>query len=291
MKKNNKSYEENFKVKKRTYIALISSGILIIIGIVDYLTKSEISFSIFYIAPIALAAWYNLTILSIVFSFCSAGFWLLADLVSNHKYVHPLIPYLNSLIRAGFFLIVTYALMMLKKSLEREKELSRTDTLTGIFNSKGFYEFAIHEIHRSSRYKHPFAIAYIDIDQFQSINENHGHSTGDSVLKLIAATIRNNLRKTDICARLGGDEFGILLPETDQDAVKIIFSRVQKNLLDFLKNIGYPLTFSMGVVTCIDSPSSTDEVIKYATRLMQTAKNSGKNNIIYGIYKNGRAQL
>lgn len=286
MKKKSNEYENSRKSKKKLYISLISSFMLIAIGILDYLTKSELSFSIFYMVPIALAAWHNLLFLGIIFSLCSAIFWLIADLISNHHYVHPIIPFLNALIKLGFFLIVNYVLIILKKSLEREKELSRMDMLTGLYNTKGFYEFAAHEINRSMRYKHPFAMAYIDVDKFQSINDIHGYSTGDSVMRLIAATMRNNLRKADICARLGGDEFGILLPETDHDAVKVIFNRIHKNLSDFLKNIGYPLTFSIGVATFLSAPYSTDQIIKYASNLMLSAKNAGKNNIIFGIYNN-----
>ena len=284
MEKKSNKYEKSHKGKKGVYISIISSFMLLIIGIVDYLTKSELSFPIFYIVPVALAAWHNMLFLGIIFSVCSAFFWLIANLISNHYYVHPIIPFLNALIKLGFFLIVNYVLIILKKSLEREKELSRMDMLTGLYNTRGFYEFAAHEMNRSMRYKHPFTMAYIDVDKFQSINDIHGYSTGDSVLRLIAATIRNNLRKSDICARLGGDEYGILFPETDHDAVKVIFNRIHKNLSDFLRNIGYPLTFSIGVSTFVSTPHSTDEIIKYASNLMLSAKNTGKNSIIFDIY-------
>jgi len=147
-------------------------------------------------------------------SIASAITWLIADFTSGHIYSHSAIPYWNMSVRLGTFLIITFLLSTLKSALEHEKELARTDSLTGIANRRYFIELANMEINRACRYKHPFTIVHIDLDNLKAVNDRFGHSTGDTVLRLVVNTIQNNIRATDIVARLGGDEFVILLPET-----------------------------------------------------------------------------
>ena len=71
---------------------------------------------------------------------------------------------------------------------------------------------------RAGRYVRPLTMAYLDIDNFKTINDTLGHSTGDKLLRAVAQNIRMTLRKTDLVTRIGGDEFALLLPETDQEA-------------------------------------------------------------------------
>jgi len=94
-----------------------------LIGITDYLTGYELSFSIFYLLPISLTTWYVTKQVGIVMSVTSAVVWLMIDLLTGHLYLHPAIPYWNAIVRLGFFLIVTYALAALQNSQERKKEL------------------------------------------------------------------------------------------------------------------------------------------------------------------------
>lgn len=94
-----------------------------LIGLTDYLTGDELSFSIFYLLPISLTTWYITKQTGIVMSVTSAVVWLMIDLQTGHLYLHPAIPYWNALVRLGFFLIVTYALAALRSSQERKKEL------------------------------------------------------------------------------------------------------------------------------------------------------------------------
>lgn len=76
----------------------------------------------------------------------------------------------------GFFVIVALLLSTLKSVLEHEKELARTDYLTGAANSRVFYDLLQTEINRSQRYKNPFTIAYIDLDNFKTVNDEFGHT-------------------------------------------------------------------------------------------------------------------
>lgn len=168
--------------------------------------------------------------------------------------------------------------------MQREKELSHTDYLTAAANSLRFYEIVQAEIDRFQRYQRSFTIAYLDVDNFKSVNDQFGHVKGDLVLKKIVRSIRRRIRKTDIVARLGGDEFALFFPETDQDAARILFPKIYSALIDEMRKNNWSITFSIGVVTCTVAPSTTEELVKMADDLMYSIKNNGKNSVKYLIY-------
>jgi diguanylate cyclase (GGDEF)-like protein len=137
------------------------------------------------------------------------------------------------------------------------------------------------EIDRSKRYQHPLTIAFIDIDNFKSINDQFGHLAGDKVLETVASTMKQHLRKTDVVARVGGDEFAILLPEADTNVAQTAISKMQHGLINEMQINHWLVTFSIGVLTFTIPPVSVDEAINIADKLMYSVKNSGKNNISY----------
>jgi diguanylate cyclase (GGDEF)-like protein len=251
--------------------------VLVIIGIADFVTGPEISFSLFYLVPISLVTWVRSKGRGVLISIIAAITWLLADIAAGQTYSHPLIPFWNAIIRFGFFIIVTLLLSSLKNTLELKEQLAKTDFLTGVTNARSFFELADLEIYRAKRYQHPFTIVYIDLDNFKTVNDTCGHLTGDRLLRLVADTIRNNIRITDVLARLGGDEFAVLLPETDPEQSEIAINKVQTQLLDEMKKNNWPVTFSIGAVTFLKPPESVDEMIKKADDLMYSAKKNGKN--------------
>jgi diguanylate cyclase (GGDEF)-like protein len=156
--------------------------------------------------------------------------------------------------------------------------------LTKVSNRRFFFESANIEIKKASRYKHPLTIAYLDIDSFKIVNDSLGHNTGDTVLCLIASTIKNNIRINDLVGRIGGDEFAIMLPETEHDSAKIVIRRVQKSLADAMQKNGWAVTCSIGVVTFTSLPNSIDEIIKKTDELMYSVKHEGKNSTRYEIF-------
>ena len=199
----------------KLFVIAIGSVLIIIVGIIDFLTGYELVFSLFYLIPISLVTWLTSRRFGMVMSLVSTIVWFISDVAAGSSYSHPLIYVWNAIIILGFFVIVTYLLSSLRSSLEHEKELARTDSLTGAVNSRVFYDSLQTEINRSQRYKNPFTIVYIDLDNFKIVNDDFGHSTGDQVLRFVVNQVRKHLRKTDVVARLGGDEFALLLPETN----------------------------------------------------------------------------
>lgn len=275
---------EYFSKQSKSFIVVVGFLLVVFIGIVDYLTGPEISLSIFYLLPISLVVWFTGKWRGFVVSVASGVTWLAADLATGHIYSHPVIPYWNMTVRLGFFLIVTFTLHKLKIALVLERALARTDSLTGIANGRTFDELANNEINRARRYRHPFTLAYIDLDNFKTVNDHFGHTTGDTLLQLVAKIIQDNLRAVDIVARLGGDEFAILLPETEHEPGQVVIRRIQKNLLDIMQKNGWPVTFSIGMVTFISPLSTVDEMIKMADDLMYSVKSSGKNELKHEVF-------
>jgi diguanylate cyclase (GGDEF)-like protein len=274
------------RLEKLSKISWVIIGFLLIfvIGLIDYLTGFELAFSFFYVLPISLVAWFADRRIGLIASFVSAIIWFLADIYSGQIYSQPVIYYWNTAIRLAFFIIVTLLLTGLKKALEHEKNLSRSDSLTGAISSNYFYDLLQIEIDRSQRYQHPYTVAYFDLDNFKAVNDQFGHSEGDRVLCTIVNLTREKLRKTDIIARLGGDEFVILFPETDPSTAQMAISKIHQSLLTEMKKNNWPVTFSIGVITFLVSPGTTNELIKKTDSLMYSVKNNGKNSISYAVF-------
>ena len=251
---------------------------VILVGLFDYWTGPELSFSIFYLAPIMFVAWLLGRGWGTMVSSLSALAWLIADLTSGDVYSHPVIPIWNATVRLGFFLVVTMAFSALKRALEHEQAMARSDNLTGVFNGRAFAELAEREIARMRRYPSPTTIAYLDVNHFKSVNDGWGHMTGDALIFSIAQAMQHQTRSTDVVARLGGDEFVILMPETDVESSQVVLKRVHQELLIIVRQRGFPISFSIGVVTFFTPPSSVDAMIGAADQLMYSAKRSQQND-------------
>ncbi len=261
---------------------IFTAGLVLlgVLGFIDYVTRPDLSFIVFYLVPIALVAWFVGSGAGILISVAGGMAWFFVDILSRStSYAHPVIPYWNVAVKLAFFLVVNTLLWQLKKSLEREKELARTDHLTGAANVRFYAELAAREIDRASRYHHPFTVAYMDVDNFKAVNDKLGHSAGDKLLSLIADTMRDGIRSTDVAARLGGDEFALLMPETGQESAALVIRKVHKRLTATMREQGWPVTFSIGVVTFLTPPESVDEMLRTADSMMYFVKSAGKNMV------------
>src|SRR5207247_8805845 len=97
------------------------------------------------------------------------------------------------------------------------EQVAPQDPLTSVLNARAFSHELAQELSRNRRYGRPLALIYLDLDDFKSVNDAHGHATGDAVLRLVADAMRGAVRQADVVGRLGGDEFAGLMPETDGD--------------------------------------------------------------------------
>jgi len=260
-------------------VIVLAVLLVLLVGIVDYWSGYYLSFSIFYLIPVMFATWYAGRSAGVLIALLSGIVWYEADLLADHEYPSEFIPFWNASLRTGFFLIISHLLVLLKKSLQNESQLARLDHLTQVWNSRAFYEKAELERTRSIRYNHPFTLVYIDLDNFKKVNDYHGHDTGDRLLTLVAHTIIQNIRQTDVLARLGGDEFALLLVETEEKPALQLLRRIRNNLLAIMKNNEWPVTFSIGMIIYKKPTDSLNKMITEADTLMYEVKNSGKNAI------------
>jgi diguanylate cyclase (GGDEF)-like protein len=247
------------------------------IGWVDYLTGPELSFSIFYLLPVGMAAWFGGRKSSIFIPLLSAVSWYAADVSSFKIYSHPLVPFWNALVIFCFFLIVSLTLRRMKTLLNNLSEMAGTDPLTGLLNPRHFNTLAEGELNKAKRFSRPITICYIDVDNFKTINDNYGHDFGDNILCFVSKHISANIRKTDLFERIGGDEFCILFPETEAGTAYAIVNKIVERLLFASRQSKIVVTLSMGVVTFEDMPNTVNDLIRAADNLMYEAKKEGKN--------------
>ena len=255
-----------------------------ILGFINYSLGYEISFSVFYLIPVAVSAWFAEKNVALVVSFISATTWIAANHYAGEHFSHPLIPIWNAGTRLGFFLVVTVLLTKLHKSFQHETRLARTDFLTGAANPRAFYELGQMEVNRARRFDRSFSIMYLDADNFKQINDTLGHNAGSDLLVRVVEIIKKNLRSTDTVARLGGDEFAILLTETNQEQSRVVTAKIREKMLAEMQKEKWSVTFSIGVLTCIRPPKTIDEVIKIVDALMYDVKNNGKNSVKFEEY-------
>ncbi len=267
---------------KQSALLVLALFLCGVVGVADALNGSAYSIVPFYLVPVVLAAWFLGRKTGYFLSCVSALSWLVAEMVSRHYYKLDLAMYWNDFMELMLFLLTSLVVSALKGALEREKEISRTDLLTGLPNRRHFFELVSGEIRRNHRYDEPFSIAYLDIDNFKTVNDSRGHGEGDKLLQLVAATISAAIRETDTVARLGGDEFALLLPEAAGESALTAAAKVQQQLKNEVENC-WPVTFSIGLVTYLKSPASIDEVIGRADRLMYEVKYETKNALRWNV--------
>jgi diguanylate cyclase (GGDEF)-like protein len=260
--------------------ALLIIGLIFAVGAVDYITGFDLSVSLFYLAPIFIAAWYINRSTALGVSIACAVMWLVASALTLPVKEFPLVVlFWNAGVRLGFFVVVVALLSVLRQAIDREKAHARTDYLTGVKNSRSFYEQADIELRRSQRHHQPMSIAYIDVDDFKELNDRFGHNEGDRALRAIGTALLRSLRATDVVGRMGGDEFAILLPDAGEMESVLAGKRLHEFLTAELKSNGWPITLSMGVVTCTTAPSEIAQLMKEVDALMYEVKRSGKNRV------------
>ncbi|RFA26981.1 hypothetical protein CAI21_15570 [Alkalilimnicola ehrlichii] len=271
--------------RSKAGLLILSTLLLAFMGVVDMLSGPELATSVFYLVPIIIVTWYAGFGMGSLTAVAAALVWLGAERYDGVVYSYAFIPYWNMGVRFIFFLLIAYLLARLHDELRSEEQLARTDDLTGLANPRQFRRETEYEIHRASRYNHPFTAAFLDLDNFKAVNDNFGHLVGDQVLREVSDCIKTSLRRPDLAARLGGDEFALLLPETDVEGAHSILERLQESIRTRMRQHAWPVTVSIGAMTFMRPPESVEEIVRRTDRLMYRVKASGKNNMLHDIYR------
>ncbi len=162
----------------------------------------------------------------------------------------------------------------------RLQEAALTDVLTGFPNRRYAIERFQQEWLATNRSKRPMACMMIDIDNFKTINDTHGHDVGDVVLKQTAQAIKSGLRAQDVVCRTGGDEFIVICPETDLAAALVCGERARKAVSEVRLTTGtldFKGSVSVGVAARDDKTPDIDVLIKRADEGVYQAKQQGRN--------------
>jgi len=172
----------------------------------------------------------------------------------------------------------------LKESELRHRELSITDGLTGLYNSRHFYSRAKEEAERSRRYSTSFSLILMDVDNFKQFNDTYGHLEGDRVLALLAEVIRREIRGVDSAFRYGGEEFVVIFPETEPAEARVVAERLRKAFAGTRFNPEPGEEVRMTISIGGGRFHHEEELISFIKRVdqaMYMAKRSGKNRVLF----------
>lgn len=173
----------------------------------------------------------------------------------------------------------------LQENLEAVRSESLTDPLTGLANRKHFDDRIARTMEEAAERSEPLSLVMTDIDHFKSFNDTWGHLTGDQVLRLVAMSVKQNVKGQDIAARYGGEEFSIILPNTVLRAATTVADHIRRAVMskELIKrstgqNLGR-VTISLGVAT-LRKDDTVQSLIARADACLYAAKRNGRNRVI-----------
>lgn len=197
----------------------------------------------------------------------------LSQVINNNNKIH------NNIIDAQ------KTVKRLQEKMEEVADMATIDELTGLYNRRALFSRLLEEQSRCKRYGQGFSLLMVDIDDFKSINDQHGHQIGDGILKGLGSFFRQNLRDSDFPARFGGEEFVCLLPGTSlEQAVSVgnkLRELITKSTLSSRDNkLNLKISFSVGVASLFAEDDNIDNLIKRADDALYLAKRRGKNQVV-----------
>lgn len=160
----------------------------------------------------------------------------------------------------------------------RLEHLAHHDPLTGL-NNRYSYQLAMDfEMNKANRYGHGFSLIILDIDFFKSVNDAHGHKTGDRVLIELAGILKSSIRNTDHLARIGGEEFAVIAPFADLDDAKSLAEKIRMNVKEYIFPEAGFLTVSLGAAEFRENDDS-DKLFNRADAALYAAKEAGRDRV------------
>jgi len=174
----------------------------------------------------------------------------------------------------------------LKSSYEISLSMALTDSLTGLYNRR-YLEVHLEKLLEKNRNdRKTLCVMMVDIDNFKSVNDTHGHKVGDQILATFADRLKNSLRPTDMVARLGGEEFTVILPDVSKERAHMVAERLRRSIAkdSFACDVeggALDITTSIGGALIDFKPHSVTEALERADKMLYAAKESGRNNCYF----------
>lgn len=170
----------------------------------------------------------------------------------------------------------------LKQNEAKIRELMLTDPLTGLANRRRLSDRLEEEMLRFQRYGRPLCLVMADIDHFKRINDTYGHDVGDDVIRMIASSLQEGIRKIDLAARFGGEEFVVIMPDcVAGDAIKV--AECVRSCVEATKvaPVEHVITASFGVAEFRGVGDSAQALFKRADQALYAAKEGGRNRVAF----------
>ena len=262
--------------------SVVVSALLLtaVLSLVDWYTGRDVSFLIFYLAPIGLASWFAGSRWGITIALLCGVVWYMEDILGRDTALSAYLIAWNVGTKGVFLVVISKLFSRLKSALDSEARMARTDPLTGVANRRVLFDVLDFEIKSMPRTGTPLSLAFIDLDNFKEVNDTIGHDAGDEVLRSVVRGINTGVRGMDLVARVGGDEFVVMLPDADAEAAAEVAGRIRATVMDELVRGQWPCDLSIGLVTCTAPPCDPDELLTRADRLMYQAKKGGKGRTV-----------
>jgi diguanylate cyclase (GGDEF)-like protein len=166
---------------------------------------------------------------------------------------------------------------------QRAEQLTITDDLTKLFNSRYLNLYLTREIKRSKRHAAALAVIFLDLDGFKSINDQYGHLAGSRTLTEVGTILSRSVRETDTIARYGGDEFVVVLPETPAAGALVIAERIRKAIEDYTfleaQGLAARISASFGIACYPDHALTPEGLIQKSDQAMYRVKERSKNGL------------
>lgn len=253
------------------------------VGLLDYVSGTELRVYPLYFGPVALVAWYGQRGDTVLAAGLSAATWLGANMQAGMRFSTDVMWVANTAVHGTSFLFVGLLINALRAALAAARDLSRTDPLTQLRNSRAFYEDTGPLLALCRRTQRPVTLAYIDLDCFKLVNDRQGHEAGDALLREIARAVRQSIRPSDLAARLGGDEFAVLLPELGAQEATATLERLRATVALAATGRAAEVTASVGGVTFVAAPAGIEDLLQHADGLMYAAKSHGGDRVFHTI--------
>jgi diguanylate cyclase (GGDEF)-like protein len=256
---------------------------IVAIGALDFYSGTELRVTPLYFAPVAIMAWYAGRGGALLAAVLAAAAWDTANVLAGLEFSSRGIWVANTIMLMLSFAVVGLLIAQLRDAVIRETELSLTDPLTSMLNGRAFHKAADRIMAHCRRTGRPLTIAYVDLDNFKTVNDQLGHQAGDEMLRGLAKRMRSTIRPDDVGARLGGDEFVVLFPEISPADAAIALERLRSSLATVLGSGPIAVSSSAGAVTFLTVPDSIEEMLHAADSRMYAAKAAGKNRAIHDV--------
>jgi diguanylate cyclase (GGDEF)-like protein len=272
---------EKFRRRLQRFLPIVSAGVLIgVVGWIDYATGAEIRVYPLYYLPVSLVAWSGTPVGAVLVSLLSSISWAVSNEAAGLIFSTSAVWLLNTSVQFVGFITVGLLLSVVRRQRDHERRLAREDPLTSLLNSRAFQREAGERLGEARRQGVAVVLAYIDLDNFKWVNDQHGHHAGDEALAAAARTLRRAVRvESDLVARVGGDEFVVLIFGASAEGAERVLNRVRLSIEEKMRTRGWPVTASIGGVVCARPPESVEVLMAQADSAMYDAKRRGKNAV------------